>query len=195
MHWTMASSFVVLAPGGLNMVIGRHIMQPWLGEEAFGAATHWGKLAHNWAPRGQFLDKAHDKLVLPELLRPVIAKTLIVRSRLVRRHALPYLTRRLQIGGGVDVEERIVRDGGKFRQRIAVPVGPDDHLGHPVLQRRPQIVAQGHRPKAKGRLADQSPALARGGQHDGLSVGAGRRAARPDRAAQRACRPLRSAHD
>ncbi|WP_035025251.1 formate dehydrogenase subunit gamma [Gemmobacter nectariphilus] len=48
MHWTMASSFVVLALSGLNVAIGRYVVQPWLGEAAFGTATHWGKLAHNY---------------------------------------------------------------------------------------------------------------------------------------------------
>lgn len=48
LHWTMASSFLVLALSGLNVAIGRYAVQPWLGEEAFGAVTHWGKLAHNY---------------------------------------------------------------------------------------------------------------------------------------------------
>ena len=48
MHWTMASSFVVLALSGLNVAIGRYIVQPWLGEDAFGTLTQWGKLAHNY---------------------------------------------------------------------------------------------------------------------------------------------------
>lgn len=47
-HWTMASSFIVLALSGLNVAIGRYIIQPWLGEEAFGALTQWGKMAHNY---------------------------------------------------------------------------------------------------------------------------------------------------
>lgn len=48
MHWTMASSFIVLALSGLNVAIGRYIIQPWLGEDVFGTLTQWGKLAHNY---------------------------------------------------------------------------------------------------------------------------------------------------
>lgn len=48
MHWTMASSFILLAFSGLNVAIGRYIIEPWLGEDAFGTLTHWGKVAHNY---------------------------------------------------------------------------------------------------------------------------------------------------
>lgn len=47
-HWTMASSFIVLALSGLNVAVGRYIIQPWLGEGTFGTLTQWGKLAHNY---------------------------------------------------------------------------------------------------------------------------------------------------
>lgn len=47
-HWTMASSFIVLALSGLNIAIGRFIVLPWLGEATFGKVTLLGKLAHNY---------------------------------------------------------------------------------------------------------------------------------------------------
>jgi formate dehydrogenase subunit gamma len=47
-HWLMAGSFIVLALTGLNLVLGRMIILPWLGEGAFSTMTHWGKLSHNY---------------------------------------------------------------------------------------------------------------------------------------------------
>jgi len=47
-HWLMAGSFVVLALTGLNLVLGRLLVLPWLGEAAFATLTTWGKISHNY---------------------------------------------------------------------------------------------------------------------------------------------------
>lgn len=47
-HWLMAGSFIVLALTGLNLVIGRSVLLPVVGEGAFGTLTAYGKLAHNY---------------------------------------------------------------------------------------------------------------------------------------------------
>lgn len=47
-HWLMAGSFIVLALTGLNLVLGRTIILPWLGEGAFSTLTTWGKISHNY---------------------------------------------------------------------------------------------------------------------------------------------------
>ena len=47
-HWLMAGSFIVLALTGLNLVLGRTMILPWLGEGAFSTITTWGKIAHNY---------------------------------------------------------------------------------------------------------------------------------------------------
>jgi len=47
-HWLMAGSFVVLALTGLNLVLGRMLVLPWLGEAAFATMTSWGKISHNY---------------------------------------------------------------------------------------------------------------------------------------------------
>ena len=47
-HWLMATSFIILAITGLNLVLGRQIVAPLIGEAAFGALSAWGKLAHNY---------------------------------------------------------------------------------------------------------------------------------------------------
>jgi formate dehydrogenase subunit gamma len=47
-HWLVASSFLVLAITGLNLVTGRVLLEPLIGEAAFGTLTQYGKLAHNY---------------------------------------------------------------------------------------------------------------------------------------------------
>jgi formate dehydrogenase subunit gamma len=47
-HWLMAGSFIILALTGLNLVLGRTLILPWLGEGAFSTLTVWGKLSHNY---------------------------------------------------------------------------------------------------------------------------------------------------
>lgn len=47
-HWTLASTFIILALTGLNLIIGRGVIMPLLGENAFGTLSAWGKIAHNY---------------------------------------------------------------------------------------------------------------------------------------------------
>jgi len=47
-HWLMATTFIILALTGLNLIIGRTIILPLVGEGAFGTLTEWGKIAHNY---------------------------------------------------------------------------------------------------------------------------------------------------
>ncbi len=47
-HWLTASSFIVLALTGLNVLYGRYVLKPILGADAFSTLTYWGKLAHNY---------------------------------------------------------------------------------------------------------------------------------------------------
>src|SRR3546814_14564344 len=47
-HWITATSFVVLALTGLNILYGRHVLLPVLGPEIFSAITLAGKYAHNF---------------------------------------------------------------------------------------------------------------------------------------------------
>ena len=47
-HWLTAISFITLALTGLNVVIGRSVLLPLVGEGAFGAITQTGKLMHNY---------------------------------------------------------------------------------------------------------------------------------------------------
>lgn len=47
-HWTLAFTFIILALTGLNLVIGRSVILPLVGEATFGTMTAWGKLAHNF---------------------------------------------------------------------------------------------------------------------------------------------------
>lgn len=47
-HWLMAGSFILLALTGLNLVLGRGLILPVVGEGTFGALTQTGKVIHNY---------------------------------------------------------------------------------------------------------------------------------------------------
>lgn len=47
-HWLMAVSFILLALTGLNLVFGRAVLLPMIGEGAFGTISAWGKTTHNY---------------------------------------------------------------------------------------------------------------------------------------------------
>jgi formate dehydrogenase subunit gamma len=51
-HWLTATTFVVLALTGLNMLYGRYFLLPLLGPEIFAALTLGGKYAHNYLAFG-----------------------------------------------------------------------------------------------------------------------------------------------
>jgi formate dehydrogenase subunit gamma len=46
-HWMLAASFIWLGVTGLNMVFGRHLVQPWLGDDLFAHMSALLKLSHN----------------------------------------------------------------------------------------------------------------------------------------------------
>jgi formate dehydrogenase subunit gamma len=47
-HWTLASTFIILALTGLNLIIGKTVILPLVGEAAFGTLSQLGKVAHNY---------------------------------------------------------------------------------------------------------------------------------------------------
>ena len=47
-HWLTASSFVILALTGLNILYGRSLLIPLIGKEAFAVITEGGKYIHNY---------------------------------------------------------------------------------------------------------------------------------------------------
>jgi formate dehydrogenase subunit gamma len=47
-HWLTATTFIILALTGLNLVFGKTVLLPLFGAETFAAATQWGKYAHNY---------------------------------------------------------------------------------------------------------------------------------------------------
>lgn len=47
-HWTLATTFIILALTGLNLIFGRSVILPLFGEAAFGTLSTWGKIAHNY---------------------------------------------------------------------------------------------------------------------------------------------------
>lgn len=47
-HWLLASSFIILALTGLNLLFGRQLLIPLIGKEAFASITNYGKFIHNY---------------------------------------------------------------------------------------------------------------------------------------------------
>lgn len=47
-HWVTATSFIVLALTGLNVLYGRYVLMPIIGQEAFAFITYYGKIVHNY---------------------------------------------------------------------------------------------------------------------------------------------------
>jgi formate dehydrogenase subunit gamma len=47
-HWMLASSFIILALTGLNVMYGRYVLMPVIGAEAFAWLTMVGKYLHNY---------------------------------------------------------------------------------------------------------------------------------------------------
>ncbi|MCB1473355.1 MAG: formate dehydrogenase subunit gamma [Rhodobiaceae bacterium] len=51
-HWLLATSFIVLALTGLNLVYGRYVLLPLIGADAFAELTWIGKHLHNYLSAG-----------------------------------------------------------------------------------------------------------------------------------------------
>ena len=47
-HWLTASSFIILALTGLNMLYGKYVLPSIIGKSAFASLTMFGKFAHDW---------------------------------------------------------------------------------------------------------------------------------------------------
>lgn len=47
-HWLLASSFIVLALTGLNLIFGKSLLLPIIGASAFASLTIFGKFVHNY---------------------------------------------------------------------------------------------------------------------------------------------------
>lgn len=83
-HWTLASTFIILALTGLNLIIGRSVILPMAGEAAFGTVTAWGKVAHNY-------------LAWPFMVSLVLILVLWAMENLPRRADIQWL----KMGGGM----------------------------------------------------------------------------------------------
>lgn len=47
-HWLVAGSFIILGLSGLNVTVGKFLLLPLVGEEAFASFSQWAKYAHNY---------------------------------------------------------------------------------------------------------------------------------------------------
>ena len=83
-HWLTASSFIVLALTGLNIMYGRYVLTPIIGAEAFSTLTIGGKYAHNY-------------IAFAFMIGVIAMFVLWVRHNIVNRHDLIWLVK----GGGM----------------------------------------------------------------------------------------------
>lgn len=51
-HWLTATTFIVLALTGLNLMFGRTLLLPLVGKDTFAVLTQYGKLLHNYLAFG-----------------------------------------------------------------------------------------------------------------------------------------------
>lgn len=83
-HWLTATTFIVLALTGLNVMFGRYVLLPVIGPEAFGVITLAGKYLHNY-------------LAFPFMLGVLLMFVLWVGHNIPNRHDLVWLAK----GGGL----------------------------------------------------------------------------------------------
>ncbi len=83
-HWMTATSFIVLAVTGLNILYGRYVFIPIVGKETFAAVTEAGKILHNF-------------LAFPFMLGVLMMFVLWVRHNLPSRTDFAWL----RVAGGL----------------------------------------------------------------------------------------------
>ena len=83
-HWLTATTFIVLALTGLNILYGKHLLLPLLGPGIFASLTLAGKYAHNY-------------LAFPFMLGVVLMFVLWVRHNLPNRYDMAWIAQ----GGGL----------------------------------------------------------------------------------------------
>lgn len=82
-HWMTATAFIVLAITGLNYFLGKRLVMPLIGPDAFAAWSQWAKYAHNF-------------MAWPFILGVLIMVVLWLRANLPDRYDLAWL----KAGGG-----------------------------------------------------------------------------------------------
>ena len=144
-HWLTASSFIVLALTGLNVLYGKYVLMPIIGQNAFAALTYWGKLAHNY-------------IAFAFMIGIAMMLVLWVRDNLPSREDVTWVAQ----GGGMfvkGVHPPASRRPATLRSLITAPlVRPgfrlQPHLGGPqaVVFVRPVLVDLARRHSVEGPL-------------------------------------------
>ncbi len=83
-HWLTAITFLAHAITGLNLLYGRYVIKPILGDSVFATLSLWGKMAHNY-------------LAFPLILGLVMIFVLWVRDNIPNRQDAAWLSQ----GGGM----------------------------------------------------------------------------------------------
>jgi len=83
-HWMTASCFIVLGLSGLNISLGRIVLLPLIGPDAFTLVSQWGKYAHNF-------------LAVPFVLGIVLMLVIWIKDNLPSRLDVAWIA----AGGGI----------------------------------------------------------------------------------------------
>jgi formate dehydrogenase subunit gamma len=100
-HWLTAASFIVLALTGLNYFLGKRLLLPLLGPQAFATWSQWAKVAH-------------DAFAWPFMLGVVLMIVLWLRDNLPDRYDVEWLKRFGGFLSGEQVPARRFNAGQKL---------------------------------------------------------------------------------
>lgn len=94
-HWMTATCFIVLAISGLNYFLGKRLLMPLVGPDAFSGWSQWAKYAHNF-------------LAWPFMLGLLLMAVMWLKDNLPDRHDVAWL----RAGGGFFGKSRPI--AGRF---------------------------------------------------------------------------------
>ncbi len=109
-HWLLASSFIILALTGLNLIFGKTLLIPLLGKGAFASLTVFGKYIHNY-------------VAFAFMLGLVMIVVMWVVHNIPNRHDIMWLLRGGGILGGAHPPARKFNAGQKIIFWVVVLCG------------------------------------------------------------------------
>ncbi len=109
-HWLLASSFILLALTGLNLLFGRKLLIPVIGHDAFSTITIFGKFIHNY-------------VAFAFMLGLLMVTVMWIVHNIPNRHDIGWLLRGGGIFGGAHPPARKFNAGQKIIFWIVVICG------------------------------------------------------------------------
>ena len=109
-HWLLASSFILLALTGLNLLFGRKLLIPLIGRDAFSTITIFGKFIHNY-------------VAFAFMLGLLMVTVLWIVHNIPNRHDIGWLLRGGGLFGGAHPPARKFNAGQKIIFWVVVLCG------------------------------------------------------------------------